>query len=112
MSPELLAKVRAAAKELKISEHDTIRLAMRVGLTYLKRIDYKIDEVVVDSPQLQEPPAAYLTEQDLEDAMRGQIEKIKALLKQAAQDPKLRLHRDDESDADDTDPGRTMVMGA
>lgn len=47
MAPELEAQIVYAAKRLKMSKQDVMRLSMSIGLEHLRTIDYNVAAAVV-----------------------------------------------------------------
>ena len=49
LTPPVLARVRAAAQRLGLSDQDVIRMAMGVGLEALRRVDYDLAALICDA---------------------------------------------------------------
>jgi hypothetical protein len=51
MPKELMARIKAVAAEMEMSDQEVMRLCLKVGLEHLKRIDYDLAKAVVDAAE-------------------------------------------------------------
>lgn len=55
---ELTQRIHTAAKRLKISKQETMRLALAIGLEDLESIDYKVARIIMEAAKTEKAERA------------------------------------------------------